>query len=1120
MKCPNCNFDNPESIKFCVSCGAMIYRICPSCGFSNPGQFNFCGNCGDPLKNSQKSTESKKRMPSYLAEKIQQVGSHIVGERRNVTVVFSDISGFTKFSEMRDPEEVAAIANICHNAMGRVIYEYDGVVDKIVGDGLMAIFGIPTRENDPERAVLAAIEIQQVMEKLFQEMEKAMGITFGLSIGINTGVVVIGDLGNDMLMDYTVIGDVVNTASRVEGKAEAGEILVTYETYQRTSHCFDYQPLEPVNLKGKSQPVKLYKVISQKERPLNARGIKGLSSPIIGRDKELAISKKMVDNLIAGNGGILAIKGEAGLGKSRLVAEIVEYTKSYHITRINGKCFPYSRSINYWVFIDALKGYFQIESNDNTEVIIEKIMNRTGNENIAESTVSIIGSLISPKFKTEGIADSKDELDKKLRIFSAISDVLRSSSRSNPLLLVLDDLHWADDLSIELLLFLVENLSDSEIIFVFVYRPSMPDEHDNNSIQKIEGYLQNSGDSTLITLSPLSNDASSVLLGSLLSTEELPSEIKELILSKASGNPFYLEELIRSIIDDKAIEQRDGKWLAVKKIEDIQVPSNIQDVIIARIDRLDEESKNILYSASVIGRAFDYDAILYLFTGGIESVTPNISQNNLNDLLGELPQTLLKFQKTRSIHRVYGQILDKHLEKLEGMGFISYEESNIHGFKFRHTLIHDVAYNSILIKRRRQLHEMVGKYIEEIHSDGLEEFYELLAYHYDNSNNKEAAISYTINAGEKSIKSFTGSAQSALQYFIKAEDILISPSLENDGKTIYKQRIYNGKGEVYNDLGQFEEALASFEVVLTIAGEKKDFPLKAKALRQIGNNKTQIGNWNDGLKAYNESLSIVRDLGDLPQMGFVYNAIGYGYFVKGEYDEAMKYFQEALRIGKQCSDLPLIGDASNCLGMLASVKLDLDEAIQHYQDSLKSYKELKESHYEAQAYQNLGIAHFKKGELSIADKYYDDSLKISEKCGYIRLKAYTYLNKAELYLSLSDPENATIFCELAYQILHTLNDDIALAECHKLYGKIYRCQKNLPSAKTAFLTSLKISAECDNLANIAEVHYEMGLMYNEEGILNESLEHLEESRKIFEELGIIEEAQKVNIYIQKITSSN
>jgi tetratricopeptide (TPR) repeat protein len=315
--------------------------------------------------------------------------------------------------------------------------------------------------------------------------------------------------------------------------------------------------------------------------------------------------------------------------------------------------------------------------------------------------------------------------------------------------------------------------------------------------------------------------------------------------------------------------------------------------------------------------------------------------------------------------------------------------------------------------------------------------------------------------------------------------------------------------------------------VLRAVEQTKDFRIKAEALRQIANNRTQMGDWDAGLKAYEDSLDIVRELGDLSQVGLVYNCIGYGYFERGEHGEAMKYFQEALKLGKQCADLRLVADASNGLGMLASVRYDLDEAIRNYQISLSSYKETGESHYEAQAYQNLGIAHFKKDETKIADKYYHASLKISEKCGYIRLRAYTYLSRAELYLWESDLDvehadslfkKAIEFCEAAFQILDTLDDKWARAEGYKFYGMIYRRKRDFQSARSVFHTSLQISKESENLMNMAEVYCEMGLMYREEGMLGEAMTHFGKSREIFEELGITEEVQKIDGYMTEIKS--
>jgi len=1145
MRCLDCNSDNPEGTKFCGNCGAPLCNICPSCGCSNPVQFKFCGNCGVPLTSPQAPDELsriQKYIPSYLAEKIRQSRGHIEGERKDVTVVFSDISGFTSMSEKHDPEEVSVIATTCHTMLGRLVYKYEGVVDKIVGDGLMAIFGVPTHEDDPERAVLAAMEMQEEMQDLSEKLKKSMDVSLGLSIGINTGVVVIGDVGTNLRLDYTVIGDVVNTASRLQEEARPGEILVTGNTYTRSSHFFDFQSLEPVYIRGKSEPVDVHKVIQRKERPLQTRGIEGLRAPLIGRDKEFALCRQAVDHLTAGKGGTLIITGEAGLGKSRLAEELKKYVSFQNITWLEGKCVSYANSINYWVFMDALKNYFGIISRD-TATEIEVEVRKKGGEQKAritgqngeikspydsESLVSTIVSLLSSEIRAEQISDDLAESERKLRIFTAIRDVLIAESRSKPLILMLEDLHWADEISMELILFLMKRLSQYKITFVWIYRPVAEDSDNYYSIQKLEDARPAKPESfyAKIALNPLSSGDSNVLLESLLSVESLPSEMKELILDKASGNPLYLEEVIRSIIDDGAIEQQNGEWMAVKDVEDIAVSSTVQGVIMARLDRLDEESKHVLQCASVIGLSFEYDLLSYLVTGRMSSTAGQAydedrsfhsGSNPLNNIL-ETTDVLTEVGEPRSEEWLQGQDLDIHLKKLEEMGFIAHEGSNEKIFRFRHVLIQDVTYSNILRRTCKKLHEMVGHYIEELHPNHLDEFYEILAYHYTNSNDIEAALSYLIKAGNKNKKSPAGSAQSALRYFREALTKLDNSSLTEDECILYKQEIYNGQGDAYTDLGKYDMALASFEEVLSLTEQTEDDLTKAEAMRKIAMNKDQTGDWEAALEVYEKSLAIVQNLGELTQMGLVYNNIGYGYFERGDLDEAMKYFQKVLEIGKRSGDSRLIGDVINNLGMIASLRGGFDEAIKYYEDCVSKFQESDDWHGLAQAYQNLGIAYFRKGMLAEADDYYKRSLEISEKRGIYRLITYTSLNRAEMYLAWPDLSEAKSFCDRAFEILSFLDDKWARAEGYKYYGVIYKCQQDYLSAKEAFLTSLKVSKECDHLPNMAEVHCEIGAMSREEGMLDEALEHFGKSREIFGILKIAEEVQRLDEYIAEINS--
>ena len=788
------------------------------------------------------------------------------------------------------------------------------------------------------------------------------------------------------------------------------------------------------------------------------------------------------------------------------------------------------------MFVDVLKDYFNVRNKDDAaeiELEIRKKCEQREAENekqggkksyASESVISTIVSLLSSEFKA---VNDLAESEKKLRIFTAMRDVFIAESQINPLVLVLEDIHWVDELSMELILFLMKELSEYRITFACIYRPvaEAPEIH---PVQKLEEGFPTTAETfyAKISLNPLSSTYSNLLLTSLLAVEDLPSDMKQLILDKAGGNPLYLEEVIRSIIDDGAIEQQDGEWLAIKEVEDIRVSSTVQGVIMARLDRLEEEPKHVLQCASVIGFSFEYDLLSYLVTGRISSNLPQSSNenaypNNGSDLLDNALQVTEPYagvEAVDSFKQSRNKSLDKHLERLEAMGFIAREEDDKDVFRFRHVLTQDVAYSTILKRTCKKLHEMIGHYLEAVNSQHLDDFYEILAYHYSNSSDIETALAYLVKAGNKNKKSPTGSAKSALRYFHEALTTLDSSSLTDDDLALYRQEIYDGQGDAHTDLGKYEMALSNFETVLHLTEQTEDDLIKAKALRKIGNIKTQNNEWEAALEAYEKSLEIVRGLGDLTQMGNVYNDIGYGYFERSDLDEAMRYFQKVLDILEQSGDSSLIGDTINNLGMIASLRGSFDEAIQHYENCVAKFEEGDDWHGLAQVYQNLGIAYFRKGLLEKADEYYRKSLEISEKRGIYRLITYTSLNIAEMYLSWPDLARAKGFCDRAFEILGFLDDKWARAEGYKYYGKIYRLQRNFQAARAAFQTSLEASKECDHLPNMAEVHCEMGFMYKEAGELEEALAHFGKCKVIFEDLRIIEEVQKINGYISKIKS--
>ncbi len=380
-RCPKCGHDNPPGVNVCGQCATPLAPICPHCGFENPANFKFCGNCGGKLDAAparvsppEPRTHTAAPIPAALAQKISSVGKQIEGERRNVTVLFSDISGFTTIAEKLDPEQVYDFIDGTLKAFTAEIYKHEGTLDKVLGDGIMALFGAPiAHEDDPARAVRAALGMQDALKRINADLEPRLGISLRVRIGLHTGTVVVGNIGSDLRMEYTALGDTVNVASRLQSAAEPGTILVSRAVYEPTKPLFEFRELGAIRVKNRVEPVEIFEVLAPRQVAGRVRGIPGLSAPMIGREEEFARVRRVVDDLATNRRGrIVLVTGNAGIGKSRLTSELKGYLANKWATVLEGACLAYGQPA-YGVFLQILKSLFGIADNDPEEIAREKI---------------------------------------------------------------------------------------------------------------------------------------------------------------------------------------------------------------------------------------------------------------------------------------------------------------------------------------------------------------------------------------------------------------------------------------------------------------------------------------------------------------------------------------------------------------------------------------------------------------------------------------------------------------------------------------------------------------------------------------------------------------------------
>jgi class 3 adenylate cyclase/tetratricopeptide (TPR) repeat protein len=767
MQCPKCQTENPEIAKFCIECANPLEIKCPQCGATNPARAKFCMECAHSLKEQaeippENQTEPKIESSAFETSGDKDFDQFTVGERKHVTVLFSDISGYTAMSEKLDPEEVKEIVNRIFGQIKSVIAKYEGFIEKFAGDAVMAIFGVPqSHEDDPIRAIKAAREIHDLVANISPELEEKIRQPISMHSGINTGLAVTGEV-NPEAGTHGVSGDALNLASRLSDQAGAGDILVGYNTYHRAEGYFSFQELEPTTVKGKADPISVYKVLSVSDRPDSLHRSSGLSADLIGRDVELTQLKDAFEHLQNGNGTIISIVGDAGTGKSRLIEEFRTSLDSKNIQWLQGQAYGYSQNMPYFPLIDLLSRALQIDEGDPLEKVRQKIESGiealTGDQ---DDIAPYIGSLYALDYPE--LSENSPELWKS-KLQHAVRTVLANLTRTGPTIVCLEDLQWSDPSTLELLRFL---LSDINIpaLFICTYRLpfSIFTSHQLSGIGR--SYQE-------INLKDLSASEAQIMVQSMLKTENVPPSLQKFIQKKLEGNPFYMEEVINAMVESESLIRDNGNWQLTRPIDELELSSTIYGVITGRLDRLEKETKRVLQEASVIGRSFLYEIL-----------------KKTSELKGSIDHCLsglerLDLIKTRSIH-----------PDLE--------------YFFKHAMTQEVVYNGLLKKERRDIHERVGLVMEQIFHERLPELYETLAYHFKQGRSVHKAVEYLVKSGEKSLERYA--VEEAHQFYQQAYDILAAKAQKTKEEKSLLIDLLNSWGYVFYFLGDVRTFTRLFE---------------------------------------------------------------------------------------------------------------------------------------------------------------------------------------------------------------------------------------------------------------------------------------------------------------------
>jgi class 3 adenylate cyclase/tetratricopeptide (TPR) repeat protein len=757
----------------------LLKMNCPICHTYNKNTANFCIECGFDLKihkhiNSPAGKGLKPYTPDFRTDKLPTSQFSFKGERKFVTVLFTEISNYANLIEKLSPEDIHQVMDGFFHILLTEIHKYQGTINQFTGNGIIAMFGAPSAiENHARNSCLAALAAQSSAKIYADTIKQKLGISFKIRIGLNSGPVVVGSIGDDLRYDYTAFGDTTYLAFMIQNAAEPGSVLLSHSTYTRVCNDFDFSSLEPFSYKKKSAPINMYEL--KQTVPGFQSFTKGrISSALVGRDEEMKKLKFHLSKVINGEGSIINIVGEPGVGKSRLVSELKKQDAVKRVALLEGRAVAFGKNLSFHPIINLFKNWAKISENDPPVESLRKLetsiwgvcLHQTSE--IFPFVATLMGLRLSGEH-LEKVNDIEGEALEKL-IINSVRNLLIKSAQTSPLVFIMEDMHWADISTIEFIVSLLPIVKNHRILFINIFRPGYIETNEAflNKITKLypENHIR-------ISLWPLNRNRCEELIANLINMKALPLSVREQILDRANGNPFFAEEIVRSIIDAKS-----AVFEATLKTTTPVIPHTISDAIMSRIDRLDEKTKNLITIASVIGRSFFYRIL-------IDIIHPTES---IDKKLFLLEEAQLVFERKRLGEREY---------------------------LFKHALTQEVVYESILYKKRVFLHLQVASSIEHLFNDKLYEFYGVLAYHYGKGENLGKAEEYLIKAGEESLQS--SASNEALTCFKEALNLYLKKYGDNtDSEKIamFEKNI----GLAYYNKGLFVNALEHFDIVLERSG--------------------------------------------------------------------------------------------------------------------------------------------------------------------------------------------------------------------------------------------------------------------------------------------------------------
>jgi class 3 adenylate cyclase/tetratricopeptide (TPR) repeat protein len=946
MLCRACGHENPAGARFCNGCGARLEAACAKCGQVNPPGSRFCNGCGQPLESTTPAApphlapSSTSRFaspdtytPRHLAEKILTSRASLEGERKQVTVLFADLKGSMELLADRDPEEARALLDPVLERMMEAVHRYEGTVNQVMGDGIMALFGVPlAHEDHAVRACYAALSMQEAVRRLAEEVRRTRGATVRIRIGLNSGEVVVRAIGGDLRTDYTAVGQTTHLAARMEQLADPGTTLLSPGTVALAEGYVEVRPLGPVPVKGLAEPVEVYELTGAgvARSRLRASALRGLTR-FVGRSREIEQLDAARERAGRGQGQLVAVVGEPGVGKSRLYWEFTHAHRPRGWAVVESGSVSYGKATPYLPVIDVVRAYFQVDARDDARKIREKVMGKVLSlDRALEPSISALLALLDvPTGDDEW--ERLDGPQRRRRTQEGVKRLLLRECQVQPLVVIFEDLHWVDGETQALLDSVVESLPTARLLLLVNYRPEYIHPWTGKTY-----YHQ-------LRIDPLPPESAEELLEPLLGTDPGLGPLKRVLIKRTEGNPLFLEESVRTLVETGVLVGERGAHRLARDAAQIQVPATVQAILAARIDRLAAEDKRLLEAASVIGKDVSF-ALL--------AAVADLADDDLRAGLARL----------QTAEFLYETQLFPDLQ-----------------YTFKHALTHEVAYASLLHDRRRRLHARVVEALEALPVDRQAEQVDRLADHAVRGELWVKAAMYLRQAGLKAAARWAyREAAAHLEQSVEALAKLPETRERQEQSIDIRSELYaalNPQCELARIAAQMEAAEATARAI----GDK------GRLARVFGYQASYL--WMAGRYAESRARGemaerLARELGDVRLLGFAQFYLAQTSYAFGEYAAACARLHEAIRargpalLRERAGARYAANTYRGYLAWYSAERGDFSEALTHSRDSLALAAELEHPYTTMLVSWSVGIVYTLKGDIVEAVHLLERSLSL------------------------------------------------------------------------------------------------------------------------------------------------